>query len=59
MLKLNLNKINKKVNLVVMAVLLENTTNTVWQAFVSLQHDASGFVHKSKLKVGDNVAKFF
>ncbi|KAK9887964.1 hypothetical protein WA026_000256 [Henosepilachna vigintioctopunctata] len=34
-----------------MAVLLENTTNTVWQAFVSLQQDDSGFVHKSKLKV--------
>ncbi|XP_045476802.1 switch-associated protein 70-like [Harmonia axyridis] len=34
-----------------MAVLLENTTNTVWQAFISLQQDDSGFVHKSKLKV--------
>lgn len=34
-----------------MAVLLENTTNYVWQAFAALQQDKSGFVHKSKLKV--------
>ncbi|KAJ3645131.1 hypothetical protein Zmor_022818 [Zophobas morio] len=34
-----------------MAVLLDNVTNCVWQAFDALQQDKSGFVHKSKLKV--------
>jgi hypothetical protein len=34
-----------------MAVLLDNITNCVWQAFDVLQQDKSGYVHKSKLKV--------
>ncbi|RZB39600.1 switch-associated protein 70 [Asbolus verrucosus] len=34
-----------------MAVLFENISNCVWQAFEVLQQDKSGFVHKSKLKV--------
>lgn len=34
-----------------MAVLLENVTNCVWQAFASLQQDKTGLVPKSKLKV--------
>lgn len=34
-----------------MAVLLENTTNYVWQAFSALQQDKTGLAPKSKLKV--------
>lgn len=34
-----------------MAVLLENTTNYVWQAFAALQQDRTGCAPKSKLKV--------
>lgn len=34
-----------------MTVLLENTTNYVFQAFQALQQDKKGYVHKSKLKV--------
>lgn len=34
-----------------MAVLLENVTNCVWHAFLALQQNKTGTVHKSRLKV--------